>query len=189
MKSSGILFGLSSSLLFATGAAFAAPSQVSGIAGVSLAVEPTVSVTVPDQNVEGMVSTSTGTVSATIDFNVVANEETVSLGVSTTNLYRGNDPTGSVTPIMVDTSAVAIEPEHASLVDSTVPMYGGEVAINTPTGTFMGFTTDYKEYQSSQSGEFSQTVRVRPSWSIPTGEVQPTGVYGGYVILHTAVGM
>ncbi len=132
-----------------------------------------------------------GTFSQVLDFQVDANVESLSLGVTTTNLYKGDDPTNQ------DVAPLAVDQPHGVTItaDNATPMAGGSNsttyagADNSVTdsngNTFDGFVSNNIPFESSQNGDFSQPVHVDVGWIVPPE--QPQGEYSGYVVLHTAL--
>lgn len=155
-------------------------------AHVYVNVDPNVSVGVLTSNLQ-LPTVQVGTTTANVGFHVDANQENVWLGVTTTDLYKGDDPTNtSVNPLGVDLPMGAtITPVNASPTQgaSNVAVY------NTSPTTYNGFNayqTNYINFESSQNGDFSQDVQVTVGWDQNDPE-QPQGEYSGYVVLYTAL--
>jgi len=128
-------------------------------------------------------SVQTGDVTATIEFRVDANKESVYLYVDASDLWKGDDPLGTeVAPIPLNLSEGAeIDPDNAN------PMEGGsQVAQFTSTQTdidgFPAVSTDPICFESSQDGHFSQRVVVIVKW-LQTDHEKPMGEYSGKVRL------
>jgi hypothetical protein len=159
------------------------------MAHVYVDVDPNVSVMALTGNL-GMGSVQTGQFGGNVVFRVDANEEAVLLGVATTHLYKGDDPTNTdVKPLPVDSSVGAlIEPGNANPKRgaSAMAQYTSEVSVETPYGTMQGLRTNDIEFESSQNGHFSQDVSVSVGWMQPDPE-QTKGEYSGYVVLYTAL--
>ncbi|MCY2929535.1 MAG: hypothetical protein NTV86_08585, partial [Planctomycetota bacterium] len=114
------------------------------------------------------------------------NQQFVTLYVEASDLFKGDDPTGtSVTPIPLNTTVPAvISPEHANpanLGSNKAPWTGPGLAI----GNFLTQKTLPILFESSQNNHFSQNVGVTVTWNQNDPE-KPQGQYGGRVRL-TAV--
>ncbi|HKJ22841.1 MAG TPA: hypothetical protein VKA13_07105 [Gammaproteobacteria bacterium] len=172
-------------------AAILSSSAFADLAGSTAAhvyvnVDPNVSVGVLTSNLQ-LPTVQVGTTTANVGFRVDANQENVWLGILTTDLYKGDDPTNSdVNPLGVDLPMGAtITPDNAT------PTQGAtNVAVyNTTPTTYNGFNayqTNYVNFESSQNGHFSQDIHVAVGWDQNDPE-QPQGEYSGYVVLYTAL--
>jgi hypothetical protein len=174
--------GLSSS-------AFADPAG-SAMSHVFVNVDPNIAVMARTGNVD-LGTVQLGKFAGNSIFRVDANEEAVMLGVATTDLYKGDDPTNTdVKPLPVDLSQGAlIEPTNANPLGgaSNVAQYDSAgTSISTPFGDMNGYRTNDITFESSQNGHFSQDVSVTVGWQQPDPE-QPKGEYSGYVVLYTAL--
>jgi hypothetical protein len=153
-------------------------------------VDPNIAVQALTGNV-GLGTVQLGSFGGSVMFRVDANEEAVTLGVATTDLYKGDDPTNEdVRPLPVDLKRGAtISPSNANPVQggTNVAEYDSEgIPIPTPFGDMNGYRTNDITFESSQNGHFSQDVNVDVGWLQPDPE-QPKGEYSGYVILYTAL--
>ena len=163
-----------------------ADTSGSSAAHVYVTVAPNVSVGVLDSNLQ-LPDVQVGGITADVSFRVDSNEEAVTLGVATTALYKGGDPTNAaVAPLNVDqTIGATITAAHAN------PTQGAShVAQYNPTAIdfngFIGFQTNDIPFESSQYRRFSQDVNVHVGWQQMNPE-QPQGQYSGYVVLYTAL--
>lgn len=159
------------------------------MAHVFVNVDPNIAVSTLTANV-GLGTVQLGSFGGNATFRVDANEESVMLGVATTDLYKGDDPTNTdVKPLPVDTSVGAtISPDNANPIGgaSNVAQYGDAVTIATPYGDMNGYRSNDIQFESSQNGHFSQDVNVGVGWQQPDPE-QPKGQYSGYIVLYTAL--
>lgn len=132
-----------------------------------------------------------GTFNQILDFRVDANVESLSLGVTTTNLYKGDDPTNAdVAPLAVDTDhGVTITADNATPMagaSNSTTYSGADNSVTDGNGNaFPGQVSNNINFESSQNGDFSQAVHVDVGWVVPPE--QPQGEYSGYVVLHTAL--
>ena len=160
----------------------------SAMAHVAITVSPNIAAGVLGATIDQ--SVQMGPFSAEIMFRVDANEEAVSLGVASSHLYKGDDPTlGEVAPLAVDQSGgVTIQPTHANPFSngSNHASYSDPVVISTPKGDMDGFQSNSIAFESAQNGHFSQDVTVTTGW-IQDDPEKPQGEYSGYVVLYTAL--
>jgi hypothetical protein len=128
----------------------------------------------------------TGDFYGEIPFRVDANTEQVTFWADATYLYKGNDPTNNdVAPILLNTTdGVDFVCDNANPTggQSTNLAYTTSVNVNG----FLGWTTEERQYESSQSGHFSQDSYLTVTWTQPDAE-KPTGEYSGLVVLHAMV--
>lgn len=128
----------------------------------------------------------TGDFYGEIPFRVDANTEQVTFWAEATYLYKGNDPYGTeVTPILLNQSA------GADFVCDNANPTGGQgtnLAYVGPTDVdgFVGYYTEQRQYESSQSGHFSQDTYLTVTWTQDDPE-KPLGEYSGLVVLHAMV--
>ena len=165
-----------------------ADQSADATAHVYVNIDPNIAVTAIDANVQAA-SLQTGDVSVPITFQVDANTEAVELSAIVTNLYKGDDPSGTeVKPILPSGLGVIIDPANANPINggSNLAAYSTVGTIVTDKGTFVGLTTQSITFESSQDGHFSQAVEVTPSWGNSDNE-KPQGQYSGYVELLAAV--
>ncbi len=167
-----------------------ADSANEAMAHVFVNVDPNISVQTLTGNV-GLGTVQLGSFGGSATFQVDANEESVMLGVATTDLYKGDDPNNTdVKPLPVDLSLGAtISPDSANPIQggSNVAQYDtGGTTISTPYGDMNGYRTNDITFESSQNGHFSQNVNVDVGWQQPDPE-QPKGEYSGYIVLYTAL--
>ena len=122
-----------------------------------------------------------GDFSATIDFRVDANKESVALAVEASQLYKGDDPANKeVAPIPLNlTKGVEIAPTNANPVSggSNVASFVGE---GSPVGAYPTMATKAILFESSQNNRFSQDVFVKVTWTQDDPE-KPMGQYSGKV--------
>jgi hypothetical protein len=182
MKKSLIAAAVSTTLALSASNVFA---DLAGDASakVYVQVSPNVSVQFTDAHVD-LGTVQTGSFGGVATFRVDANEEAVILGVSATNLYKGDvceaDP--EVAPLPVSGDGAMVDPERANPFNSFSKMLGW-VAETDYLGCAGLRSTDIP-YESAQNGHFSQDVDVTVEWDQPDPE-QPQGEYSGYIILHT----
>jgi predicted aspartyl protease len=184
MKKSILATAIAASLALVAGNALADTSS-DATAKVLVQVDPNVAVTVPNNANTSLGTVQSGKFSGTVSFQVDANEEAVVLGVTATDLYKGDvcSANPDVAPLPVSTAdGVVVAPAQAS------PLNG---ASNTLTwnsqDTYLGCNGQRSEdvtFESAQNGHFSQNVDVTVNWNQPDPE-QPKGEYSGYIILHT----
>jgi len=160
------------------------------MAHVFVNVDPNISVQALTGNV-GLGTVQLGSFGGSATFQVDANEESVMLGVATTDLYKGDDPTNQeVNPLPVDLERGAtISPDNANPLGgaSNVAQYDTSgTIVSTPYGDMNGYRTNDIQFESSQNGHFSQNVNVDVGWQQPDPE-QPKGEYSGYIVLYTAL--
>jgi hypothetical protein len=152
-------------------------------AHVFVQVSPNVSVKFSDAHVD-LGSVQIGQFGGVATFTVDANEEAVMLGVTATDLYKGDvcEASPEVAPLPVNGEGAYVDPDRANPFNSFSKMLtwaapaeylgcAGQRSIDIP-------------YESAQNGHFSQDVHVSVSWDQPDPE-QPQGEYSGYIILHT----
>ena len=150
---------------------------------VFLTVEPDVAVGATSVDTIDAGSIQRGEVEVTIPFRVDANQESLSLYVTASPLFKGDDPSNNdVSPIDL-CGWVEIYPTNAS------PMAGGSNR-STPVGddfidAFPALVFESIDFESSQNGHFSQDVDVIVCWNQDEFE-KPVGEYSGLVKL-TAV--
>ncbi len=154
-------------------------------AHVYVTINSNVSVAILDANKQ-LSPIQVGTTTADVGFRVQANQQTLTLGVGATDLYKGGDPTNTeVTPLKVDESLGAtISPTNANPTDgaSNVARFVSDITVNGMHGR----RTNDISFESSQNGRFGQDVHVHLGWR-QTDPVQPLGEYSGYVVLYTAL--
>lgn len=184
MKKSILATAITASLALVAGNVLA---DTSGDAAqkVFVNVDPNIAVTAPTDPSTTMGAVQAGMFSGTVTFQVDANEEAVVLGVTATDLYKGDvcSANPDVTPIPVDTTTGAtVAPAQAN------PLSGASNVLTWASqDTYLGCNGQRSEdvtFESSQSGHFSQAVPVTVNWNLTNPE-QPKGEYSGYIILHT----
>ena len=151
-------------------------------AHVYVVVDPNVTVGVMTATVNAG-TVQTGDFTATIQFRVDANKESICLSAAASPLFKGDDPTGAeVPPIPLNMSAgILIAPTNANPLangNSTASYTSEAVDIDG----FPGIGTEAICYESSQNGHFSQDVFVTVTWNQDDPE-KPTGEYSGKVKL------
>jgi hypothetical protein len=128
----------------------------------------------------------TGDFTATATFAIQANEEQLKLTVDASNLFKGDDPNSTVTPISLKLSEGAIvTPSSAN------PVAGGSTKLNFvgPGPAVNGFptqATEVRTYESSQNGIWSQSVAVKVTYNQPD-PLKPQGEYSGVIRLTALV--
>lgn len=182
MKRSIVATAVAASFTLLAGTAFADRAN-DATAKVFVWVDPNVSVMFTDAHVD-LGTVQLGKFGGTATFRVDANEEQVVLGVSATDLYKGDvcEPEPEVAPLPVDGDGALVEPERANPINSFSNLQPWVEEINY-LGCHGMRSTDIP-YESAQNGHFSQNVDVTVSWDQPDPE-QPQGEYSGFIILHT----
>jgi hypothetical protein len=154
-------------------------------AHVFVEVNPNITVGAVTSNVN-LGTIQTGDIPGNVTFRIDANVERCSIAVGATQLYKGDDPTDpSVDPILVDEeigAVVTIPDGNPVQGGSTTLMYYGPWDYNM----FAGHKTEYRTYESSQDGFFSQDVFVTVGWYQPNPELT-VGEYSGFVGMWAAV--
>ncbi|MDH5256920.1 MAG: hypothetical protein OEX07_02900 [Gammaproteobacteria bacterium] len=182
MKKNILSSAIGASLVLLAGSALADTSN-DATAKVYVQVSPNVSVVFTDAHVD-LGTVQTGKFGGTATFRVDANEEAVILGVTATNLYKGDvcvvDP--EVAPLPVNGDGALVEPDQANPFNSFSKMLPW-VTEAEHMGCLGSRSSDVP-YESAQNGHFSQDVDVSVSWDQPDPE-QPQGEYSGFIILHT----
>lgn len=167
--------------------AFADPND-NAAAKVFLNIDPNIAISGPASVNAGTLQT--GPKSVEITFRVDANTEAVKLSALVTDLWKGDDPTGTaVSPIPVDQEAgVEMDPTNANPINGSdsVAQYTGTGSYSASEGVFPGRTTEQITFESSQNGHFSQNVVVTPQW-VNIDNEKPQGQYSGYVVLFAGV--
>lgn len=189
MKHKSLILTCAGIVTAALSSSVLAERENSAMAHVFVDVDPNIAVIALTGNVD-LGSVQIGSFAGSALFRVDANEEAVMLGVTTTHLYKGNDPfNNDVAPLPVDTEQGAlIEPDNANPKEgaSNLAQYVDPEVVDTPYGPMEGYRTNDIEFESSQNGHFSQDVAVTVGWEQPDPE-QPQGQYSGYVVLYTAL--
>jgi len=128
----------------------------------------------------------TGDFSGEIPFRVDANTEQVTFWADATYLYKGNDPTNTdVAPILLNqTDGVTYVCDNANPTGGQSTNLAYTTAVNV--NGFLGWTTEQRQYESSQSGHFSQDTYLTVTWTQDDPE-KPLGEYSGLVVLHAMV--
>ncbi len=182
MKKSTIAAAVGASLALLASSAIADTSNDAS-AKVFVQVSPNVSVIFTDAHVD-LGTVQTGKFGGTATFRVDANEEAVILGVTATNLYKGDvcEAEPEVAPLPVNGDGALVQPERANPFNSFSPLLPWVAEANYLDCAGMR-STDVP-YESAQNGHFSQDVDVNVSWDQPDPE-QPQGEYSGFIILHT----
>ena len=164
--------------------AFATPifadTGAAATVNVKVIVNPNVSLQAINVNVDAG-TIQTGHFSAFCQFMVDANSEQVSFQVNASNLYKGNDPTTTTyIPLCLDRGPL-VQP-----VNGNATNFHSNCLSYTGAGpTVWGFateTTEVVQYESSQSGTFSQEVDVTVTW-VQRDDQMPQGEYSGIVQL------
>jgi hypothetical protein len=160
-----------------------AETDASAAAQVYLHIEPNIAVQAVDHTVD-LGTLETGEVSAPITFRIDANTQSVKISGLVTKLYKGDDPSGEVAPVEVNTNkGFLINPTHAHQIQG-----GDGIASYTGTSDYNGFaayTTEALTFESGQNGRFSQEVDVTPTWFNNDPE-KPQGEYSGFVVLYSS---
>jgi len=157
-----------------------ADTGASATVNVKVNVDPNVSLVPINLNVDAG-TVQTGSFTAFCQFRVDANSEQVNFQVNASNLYKGNDPT-TTTYIPLNLSAGPIvQPVNGNATNfhSNTLCYTG---VGPTVGGFATETTEVVQYESSQSGTFSQEVDVTVSW-LQSNSQMPQGEYSGVVQL------
>jgi hypothetical protein len=165
--------------------AFVAPiiadTGASATVNVKMTVNPNVSMSAIFANVDAG-TVQTGDKSAVCAFRVDANSQEVFFQVNASNLYKADDANSS-NVILLDVSKGAIvQPVMGNATNfhgNTLNFFGtsGPVVAGFPTAS-----TEQAQFQSSQTGVFSQEVDVTVTWN-QTNPEQVAGEYSGVVQL------
>ena len=182
MKKSSIAVAVGSSLALLASSAFA-DLENDASAKVFVRVSPNVSVIFTSAHVD-LGTVQMGKFGGTATFRVDANEEAVILGVTATDLYKGDVCLANphVAPLPVNGAGATVEPVEANPVNSfskLLPWVEDAIYMDC-----LGKRSTDVPYESAQNGHFSQDVDVTVSWDQPDPE-QTQGEYSGYIILHT----
>ncbi len=181
MKKS-IISAAVASLAIVSGSALADLSNDAS-AKVYVQVSPNVAVMFTEAHVD-LGSVQIGKFGGTATFRVDANEEAVILGVTATDLYKGDVcvPEPEVAPLPVNGQGAHVDPDQANPFNSFSKMLPW---VNEADHLgCAGLRSADVPYESAQNGHFSQDVDVSVSWDQPDPE-QPQGEYSGFIILHT----
>lgn len=155
------------------------------VAHVFVQVDPNITCGVITPNVD-LMTIQTGPFTGQIVFRLDANVERVAIAISTSMLYKGDDPTDPYA------DPIALLLEDGALVQPTDanPIQGGDPVL-AYTGPwdyngFQGSMTEYRQYESSQLGFFSQDIYVTVGWIQPNPELTQ-GEYSGFVAMWSHV--
>jgi len=172
--------------VLAMGTAVQADPTSNAVAHIYATVDPNVAVAAPSAAVDAG-AYQTGTVTGTITFRVDANTQAVSLQVCASDLWKGDDPTGTdVDPIALDATAGAtILPTNANPIGGA-SNNGPFTTAGTPVEGFPTQCADPISFESSQNNHFSQDVTVTVQWD-QTDPEKPQGEYSGVVQLIAVV--
>ena len=176
---------LIAALLLTFGGVALADTEGHAVAHVYVQVDPNISCGAITPNVD-LNTIQTGPFSGQIIYRIDANVERVAISVSTSMLYKGDDPTdpfATPIPVLLEDGAL-VEPTDAN------PIQGGS-PILAYTGPwdyegFLGNMTEFRQYESSQRGFFSQDVYVTVSWIQADPELTQ-GEYSGFVAMWSHV--
>ncbi len=169
-------------LLLVCGVSFA-ELRGEAVSHVYVEVVANVAVGVVDATVE-LGTIQTGDFDGTITFRVDANVETIDLQVAVTDLYKGDSLTAEATIPVSQDAGVLVQPENGNETKG-----GDNVLAFEGTTTVNGFpaaTTEVGNFESGQTGHFSQDVDVTVTWNQPDPELA-TGEYSGYVMLTAMI--
>lgn len=159
-------------------------------AKVLLNIDPNIALNVLTGIVDGG-SLQLGDKEVQITFRVDANTEAVELYGLVTQLWKGNDPSGTEVRPIDPVGGLQIDPDNANEVlggNGFAGLVGamGDGSWDGPEGTFPGQFTRAVVFESSQNAHFSQDVIVSAKYNNSDAE-KPRGEYSGYVVLYGAV--
>ena len=188
MKGKIILLAFAVLALATAPVAFADPMQQAA-SHVYVNVDPNIAVN-PLLVSIGLGSVQTGPFTGAVTFRVDANTEGVKFMAGTSALYKGDNPRDTtVTPIRISmTPGVGMFAQMGNPTGghSHVAAYLGSSGVNSYIDGFPMTQTEWVTFESSQSGHFSQSFTLIPTWD-QTDPEKPQGEYSGVVSLWAMI--
>ena len=185
-----IMMGLM--ICFAFGSNVLADFDNGATTTVALEVKPNISVA-SKAGFFSMGTVQTGIFTYTIPFRVDANEQTIDMYVEVTDLYKADDANNSdVAPIPVAEGQMPLGGDAEFGAEFGNPTGGAssevlyEAGYTGEVNQVPARKSEQLEWESSQSGHFSQDIAVTVAWDQDDPE-KPQGQYSGFVRLNCAL--
>lgn len=160
-------------------------AETNGEAEVLAEVQVLSNVAVTPEEGAVMGTIQTGGVSGTFTFLVESNQQTVTLCVGATHLYKGGvSDSEEYIPVDTDVSATVNPTATAAAVSAELAFNATEEEIKSVG--FMGHKTACADFESGQAEIFNSPVEIGLSW-LNEDNILPEGTYKGYVKLYVSI--